>query len=43
MRVTGGSSRQALAIAAMLGGALYLLDRTWRRTGPLVPNEQAAV
>ncbi len=24
----------ALAIAAMLGGALYLLDRTWRRTGP---------
>ncbi len=33
----------ALAIAAMLGGALYLLDRTWHRTGPLVPNEQAAV
>ncbi len=24
----------ALVIAAMLGGALYLLDRTWRRTGP---------
>lgn len=24
----------ALAIAAMLGGALYLLDRTWHRTGP---------
>lgn len=23
----------ALAIAAMLGGALYMLDRTWRRTG----------
>lgn len=32
----------ALAIAAMLGGALYLLDRTWRRTGPLLPAEQAA-
>lgn len=24
----------ALVIAAMLGGALWLLDRTWRRTGP---------
>lgn len=32
-----------LAIAAMLGGALYLLDRTWRRTGPLnVAAESAA-
>lgn len=33
----------ALAIAAMLGGALYMLDRTWRRTGPItVPGEAAA-
>lgn len=32
----------ALTIAAMLGGALFLLDRTWRRTGPFLPNEQTA-
>lgn len=31
----------ALTIAAMLGGALYLLDRTWRRTGPVLPETQA--
>jgi hypothetical protein len=31
----------ALAIATMLGGALYLLDRTWRRTEPALPRDQA--
>jgi len=31
----------ALVIAAMLGGALFMLDRTWRRTGPLAVPAQA--
>ncbi len=42
---TPGSLRLALAlvIAAMLGGALFMLDRTWRRTGPLtVPAKATA-
>ncbi|MFT3811256.1 MAG: hypothetical protein QM698_15195 [Micropepsaceae bacterium] len=32
----------AIMIAAMLGGALVMLDRTWRRTGPVLPLEKAA-